>query len=272
MIKIPIIDSHTHINSHNAKEIPTILSRAKLNGITSIIDASVDIASAEFVDKMTKNYPNVFGGIGFHPQNLTQELNKTEIKEMYKLITNNKKILVISEIGLDFQTDSPPREIQYKAFRKQIGIARELNKPIIFHSRFCADETIRILKEERAYEVGGAMHYFQSNNKIASELESMGFKISVGKPLLRIKNLEDVINTTNIKNIIVETDSAPQPFKQNRAKWTEPKDCNLIIDKISQIKNENIENITQNIFDNTFDMLKNGSNWLMKEHLSNGLI
>ena len=128
------------------------------------------------------------------------------------------------------------------------------------------------MKEERAYEVGGAMHYFQSNNKIASELESMGFKISVGKPLLRKEKLEDVINNTNIKNIIVETDSAPQPFKQNRSKWTEPKDCNLIIEKISQIKNENIENITQNIFDNTFNMLEHGSRWLTKEHLSKGFV
>ncbi len=272
MIKIPIIDSHTHINSYNSEEIPKILNRAELNGITSIIDASVDISSAELIDQMTKKYPNVFGGVGFHPQNLTNELNKTEIEQMYNLITSNKKILVISEIGLDFQPDSPPREIQYRSFRKQIGIARELNKPIIFHSRFCAEETIRILKEERAYEVGGAMHYFQSNNKIAAELESMGFKISVGKPLLRLKKLEEVINSTNIKNIIVETDSAPQPFKLNRAKWTEPKDCNLIINKISQIKNENIENITQYMFDNTFDMLKNGSGWLTKEHLSSGVV
>ena len=272
MVKIPIIDSHTHINSYNTKEIPIILNRAKFHGITSIIDASVDIPSAKIINQMTKKYPNVFGGIGFHPQNLTKELNKTEIEQMYKLISSNKKILVISEIGLDFQPNSPSREIQYKAFRKQIGIARELNKPIIFHSRFCADETIRILKEERAYEVGGAMHYFQSNNKIASELESMGFKISVGKPLLRKEKLEDVINNTNIKNIIVETDSAPQPFKQNRSKWTEPKDCNLIIEKISQIKNENIENITQNIFDNTFDMLEHGSRWLTKEHLSKGFV
>ena len=87
-----------------------------------------------------------------------------------------------------------------------------------------------------------------------------------------LKKLEEVINSTNIKNIIVETDSAPQPFKQNRAKWTEPKDCNLIIDKISQIKNENIENITQYIFDNTFDMLKHGSGWLTKEHLLSGVV
>ena len=118
MIKIPIIDSHTHINSYNSEEIPKILNRANINGITSVIDASVDIPSAEFIDQMTKKYPNVFGGIGFHPQNLTQELNKKEIEQMYKLISSNKKILVISEIGLDFQSDSPPREIQYKSFRK----------------------------------------------------------------------------------------------------------------------------------------------------------
>ena len=122
---IPIIDSHTHINSYNTKEIPTILNRTKIHGITSIIDASVDISSAKIINQMTKKYPNVFGGIGFHPQNLTKDLNKTEIEQMYKLISSNKKILVISEIGLDFQPNSPSREIQYKAFRKQIGIARE---------------------------------------------------------------------------------------------------------------------------------------------------
>ena len=83
MIKIPIIDSHTHINSYDSKEIPTIINRAKQNGITSIIDASVDISSAKSIDLMTKKYPNVLGGIGFHPQNLTKELNKSEINQLF---------------------------------------------------------------------------------------------------------------------------------------------------------------------------------------------
>jgi len=261
-MKYSIIDSHTHIYSYTDNELPEILQRAKSLSVNTVIDSAVDIKSAHRIDKLTKIHKNIYGGAGMHPQNLISEINKNEIRSLYELITNNKKFIVVSEIGLDFQETSPDRNIQYSAFRKQIGIARELNKPIIFHSRLAIHETIKILKEERAFEVGGAMHYFQSNNEIAKQIIDLGFKISFGKPLLRNIDLEKVVKNIPLNNIIVETDSAPQPFKKNRAKWTEPKDCKSIIEKIANIKALDECEVQNQIFKNTFKMLKNGSKWL----------
>ena len=262
MKQFPIIDSHTHIYSYQDEELSEVLSRSCDNEVKSVIDSSVDLNSATRINLLSKKHKNIFGGIGLHPQNLTREINAKDISKIYELVTNNKKLIVISEIGLDFQESSPDRMIQYSAFRKQIGIARELNKPIIFHSRHAIKEVLKILKEERAFEIGGAMHYFQSNLEIAKEIIDIGFHISFGKPLLRKPDLEEVLKVIPLNKIIVETDSAPQPFKKNREKWTEPKDCKLIIDKISEIKQIETNKIQKEIFYNTFNMLKNGSKWL----------
>jgi TatD DNase family protein len=266
MNTFPMIDSHTHVYSYSENELKHVMDRAFKYGVSTIIDSSVDIASAQKVDKLSSENKNIFGGIGIHPQNLKATISKKEISEIYNYFSNNKKNIVVSEIGLDFQSNSPDRIIQYDAFRKQIGIARELNKPIIFHSRNSIKETIKILKEERAFEVGGAMHYFQSNLNIANEITHMGFKLSFAKPLLRNINLESVIKNISLEDIIIETDSAPQPFKKNRSNWTEPKDCKLIVDKIARIKGYQKDAIHQKIFFNTFNMLKNGSRWLETSH------
>ena len=99
---------------------------------------------------------------------------------------------MVSEIGLDFMEGMPDRADQYQAFRAQIGMARELRLPIVFHSREAHDATLRVLREERAYEVGGAMHYFQADRDTAQQALDLGFYISLARPLLRLPELQAV--------------------------------------------------------------------------------
>ena len=198
-----LIDCHTHLHDFKETELPEVILRANRAKVAAIITAGTTIESSKKAIKISKSYDHVFPGVGIHPNELKESFSEESVTQILELASLDE-VVMISEIGLDFMENSPDRGIQYTAFRRQIGIARELSLPIVFHCRRAYQETMRVLKEERAFEVGGAMHYFQSGNKIASELESMGFKISVGKPLLRKEKLEDVINNTNKGKKIVE--------------------------------------------------------------------
>ena len=166
-----------------------------------------------------------------------------------RLAVSNEKVLVISEIGLDFMEGAPDRSIQYTAFREQIRLARELGYPIVFHSREAHDEVFRLLREERAYEVGGVMHYFQGDLDTAKRAIDLGFYISLARPLLRFTYLQEVAAAVPIEHIVLETDAAPQPFKAKRENWTEPRHTRVIAERLAQLQDmpiEEVEAVTSN--------------------------
>ncbi len=149
----------------------------------------------------------------------------------------------------------PDRATQYQAFREQIRLARELRLPIVFHSREAHDEVLRVLREERAYEVGGAMHYFQGDMDTAQAAIDLGFYISLAKPLLRLPHLQAVAAELPLDRIVLETDSAPQPFKAKRENWTEPRHLNDIAQKLAQLRGIDAEEIRRITTDNFLKML-----------------
>jgi TatD DNase family protein len=146
----------------------------------------------------------------------------------------------MSEIGLDYMQSMPNRAWQFDAFRQQIRIARELNLPIVFHSRDAHDDCFRVLREEKAYQVGGVMHYFQGSQYDAEQMTDMGFFIS-------------------IECIVIETDAFPQPFKKNRENWTEPRHLRPIIEKIAELKSRDVREVEEVIFNNMKRLLQ--SRW-----------
>ena len=102
---------------------------------------------------------------------------------------------------------------------------------------------LKVLREERAYEVGGAMHYFQADLQTAREAIDLGFYISLAKPLLRQLELQEVAAQLPLDHIVLETDSAPQPFKRNRDRWTEPRNLKDISEKLAQLQRRDVEEI-----------------------------
>ena len=164
-------------------------------------------------------------------------------------------MIVISEIGLDFLDNMPDRAMQYQAFREQIRLARDLRLPIVFHSREAHVEVLRVLREERAYEVGGAMHYFQGDMDTARAAIDLGFHISLAKPLLRLPHLQAVAAELPLEHVVLETDSAPQPFKAKRENWTEPRHLQEIADKLAELRGIDADEVRQMTTGNFFNML-----------------
>ena len=163
---------------------------------------------------------------------------------------------MVSEIGLDFMEGMPDRADQYQAFRAQIGMARDLRLPIVFHSREAHEATLKVLWEERAYEVGGAMHYFQADRDTARRALDLGFHISLAKPLLRTAGAAGRgVPRCRCKGIVLETDAAPQPFKAKRSMWTEPRHVRDVAAKLAELHETTPQHVERATTANLFAML-----------------
>lgn len=240
-----LTDCHTHLDHFPLSEIPELLQRARDTGVGLIISAGTTLDSSKTCVELADSHPMLYAGVGIHPMDLAGPIDDSTYTALGDLAAVNPKVVCISEIGLDFLPTSPDRQIQFQAFRRQIGLARELNKPVVVHSRDSHPDLLRILHKEKVKDVGGIMHYFQGSEKVANEAIDLGFFISLAKPLLRLPELQDLARSLPLNRIVLETDSAPQPWKKYRRNWTEPSHVRQVAEKLAQIKELAVEEVIQ---------------------------
>ena len=234
---LTLIDSHTHIDQHDAEELSGILGRARAVGVGAIIAAGVTVASSERCVQLSQEHEGtVWAGVGVHPMDITGPLSDVDISRLQEL-ASQPGVVCISEVGLDWMDGRPDRAVQEQAFRAQLRLAVELSLPVIFHNRDAGLEPLRILKEEVGGRVPAVAHYFQGPRDYALACLDQGVYLSLAKPLLRLPELQEIIaRDTPLERIVLETDSYPQPFKRNRDRWTEPRDLPLIAQKVAELK------------------------------------
>ena len=252
-------DCHTHLDQYPSDEMPEILGRAEEAGVGFIICAGTTVASSAHCVQMAQAYTPLYAGVGIHPMEAHRLVDEEVYSRLKGLAQDNPKVVCISEIGLDFLPNSPDHETQDQAFREQIRLARELNLPIIFHSRDSHPEVLKTLREEGAGEVGGAMHYFQGDVTTARQAIDCGFFISLARPLLRLPELQETAKAIPLENIVLETDAAPQPFKKYRTNWTEPRHTQAVAQQLAQLKGITVEEVAQATSRNLSAMLGLGN-------------
>ncbi len=239
------IDSHVHLDSFTDSEVGEILDRARDVGVQVVISAGTTIPSTERSLALSAKYNGFFSGVGIHPMDIREPFTDQTYETLRDLALSTEKVLVMSEVGLDFMDGAPDRAIQYPAFREQIRLARELGLPVVFHSRESHDEAFRVLREERAYEVGGIMHYFQGDFQTAQKVMDLGFYISLARPLLRLTYLQEAAVKVPLESIVLETDAAPQPFKSKRENWTEPRHVATVAQTLAELKGIDVEEVEE---------------------------
>ena len=249
-------DSHTHLDEYLTAEIPEIVERAEGVHVGLMVCAGTSIASSSACIELSRGYDMLFAGVGIHPMQVEGPVDEGVYRTLRDLSVNNPKVVCISEIGLDYLPQSPDRGLQCQAFREQIRLARELRLPIIFHSRESHPEVLRTLREEKGYEAGGVMHYFQADEATAREAMDCGFFISLARPLLRLPELQEVAKTLPLASIVLETDAAPQPFKKYRRNWTEPRHVLDVAEKLAELKGITLEEVAQVTTGNLTRLLK----------------
>ena len=246
-----IVDTHTHLDSFSDAEVSSILARARRVGVGAVISAGTTENTSRRAVELTSAFPDMFAGVGVHPMDLEGPIDDPAYARLHDMASSTGRVVVVSEIGLDFMEGMPDRAVQYQAFRRQIELARDLRLPIVFHSREAHAETLRVLREERAYEVGGTMHYFQADARTAEEAIDLGFLISLARPLLRLPHLQEVAASLPLEHVVLETDAAPQPFKARRENWTEPRHLRDVAQKLADLQGRDVREIeeatTQNV-------------------------
>ena len=259
-----LIDCHVHLDPFSNEEVAEVLERARRVGVRFVISAGTTLESSRRSVELAGMFPDLFSGVGVHPMNIREPIDEGAYMQLRDLALSTEKVLVISEVGLDFMEGAPDRALQYQAFRAQVRLARELGLPIVFHSRESHSEVFRLLREERAYEVGGVMHYFQADERTAKEAIDLGFYISLARPLLRLPHLQKVAALLPLENIVLETDAAPQPFKAKRENWTEPRHLRTIVEILSELQHKPVEEVEEAVAANVQRLL--GRGWPVVGH------
>ncbi|MCK5513356.1 MAG: TatD family hydrolase [Deltaproteobacteria bacterium] len=239
-----LIDSHAHLEmpefNHDRKDV---IQRAHDSGIDYIITIGIDIKSCKQAIALAEGNESIYTVLGIHPHN-AKDIDESTYPLLRKL-TQHDKVCALGEIGLDFFRNLSPPEIQIKRFRELIALARELRLPIVVHDRNAHQETLDILKEEKAFEVGGVIHCFSGDYEMASKCLNMGFYISIPGTITfkNARSLQELVRSIPLDRILLETDSpflAPMPF---RGKRNEPSYVRYVADKIAKLKKLDFEEV-----------------------------
>ncbi len=240
------IDTHTHIDQHDADEWADIVARAREAGVDGIIAAGTTIESSERCIGLAEQFPGtVWAGAGVHPMDITGPLSDSEIERLREL-ASHERVICISETGLDWEPGRPDRGAQEQAFRAQLRLAVELNLPVIFHNREAGMEPLRIIREEVGDRVPAVAHYFQGPLAYAFACMDQGIYLSLAKPLLRLPELQEIVEKhAPLESMVLETDSYPQPYKKKRENWTEPRDVPMVAAKVAELKGIPVEEVAE---------------------------
>ena len=220
------VDSHCHIDGEAFDDDrDEIVRRAKDAGVKAMLNVGTgnphtgEIAKAA---RVAEQYENVFASVGVHPHDARLYDDKAE-NHLIDLVKSSEKVIAWGEIGLDFYHDHSPRDVQTEVFRRQIRAARELDLPIIIHSRDANDETVGILREECSDENfrGGIMHCFGGTAEMAENLMEIGFLISFAGNVTfkKAENLREAARVVPLEKLLIETDCpflTPIPFRGKR--------------------------------------------------------
>lgn len=237
-----IFDTHAHLDFDDFQpDFDQILARAKEAGVAGIISigSSSGFESAPKAIALAEKYPNIWASAGIHPHAAATEF-KPEILREYAL---HPKVVAIGEAGLDFFRDWSPKADQYRWFRAQIELAKELKKPIIIHARSAAEECLQVLKELNAQDVGGVFHCYSEDDEFAKRLRDINFLVSFPGSITFKKNdgVRSIIKKIPLEQIMIETDApymAPEPYRGKRCESAFVLEVAKTIAKIKEISLE----------------------------------
>ncbi len=239
-----IFDTHAHYDDEQFDiDRESLLGSMKDAGIGTVVNIGANLESSLKSLELSKKYDFVYAAVGVHPSD-SDELNDENIEKL-RNISLDEKCVAIGEIGLDYYWPVPEHDIQKKWFRRQLNLAREVKKPVVIHSRDAAQDTIEILKDENAGEIGGVVHCFSYSKEIAGVCLDMGFFIGIGG-VVTFKNgkkLKEVALNTPLDRILLETDCpylAPEP---NRGKRNSSLNLPYVVKALSEIKGVSEEEI-----------------------------
>lgn len=250
-------DSHAHIDGPEFDaDRDEVIERAHTAGVTTILNVGTgDPHSGAFeraID-LGRQHPSVYTAIGTHPHDARHYDDAAELKTK-QLIQTGERVVAWGEIGLDFHYDNSPRDVQMQIFRRQLRAARELNLPVIIHTREAETETIEILQSEYAgAERKGVFHCFSGSRELALRALELGFMISFSGIVTfrKAEPLRRIAREVPLDRVLIETDCpylAPIPYRGKRNEPAYVIEVARVLAQLHGLETEEIARLTTENF------------------------
>ena len=238
-----LFDTHAHMDDRSFDEDrEQLLASLPGQGLQLLMNPGCSLESSRNAVKLANTYDYIYAAVGSHPD-VADEVNEAVIEEYRTLCRENSKVKAIGEIGLDYHYEDIPREIQLKAFRAQMELAKELNLPVIVHEREAHEDGMAVVREFP--EVTGVFHCYSGSAEMARLLVDKGWYIGF-TGVLTFKNARkavEVASSIPLERIVLETDCpymAPEPF---RGKRNDPGKIYRMAEKLAEIRGLSVEQI-----------------------------
>ena len=232
-----IFDTHAHYDDEAFDaDREELLKSLPEQGIEAAVNVGASLSSCRTTLDLIEKWPFLYGAVGVHP-NETAELTEKDM-DWLKTVSAGKKVVAIGEIGLDYYWDEPERELQKKWFVRQLELSKEVDLPVIIHSRDAAKDTLDIMKAEHNGSTGGVIHCFSYGVEIAREYLDMGYYLGIGGVLTfnNAKKLKEVALYAPLSQLVLETDCpylAPVP---NRGKRNSSLNLPYVVETLAKLK------------------------------------
>jgi len=240
-----LVDSHCHLDFPElASQLDSVLARMRENAVTHALCISVKLEDFPQVRALAERHPQLYATVGVHPD--YDSVTEVTADNLVSL-ADHPRVVGIGETGLDYYRLTGDLEWQRERFRCHIRAARKCGKPLVVHTRSAAEDTLRIMREERAGEVCGVMHCFTESWGVASAAMDLGFYISFSG-IVTFKNaqaLKEVARKVPLERMLVETDSpflAPAPF---RGKVNQPGYVKHVAEEIARLHGVPFEEVAR---------------------------
>lgn len=246
-----LFDTHTHMDAPEFEEDrDAAMARAVEAGVSRLVNIGFNRETIPTTLALAEKYDFVYAAIGWHPVDAI-DMQDGDL-EWIESLCSHEKVVAIGEIGLDYHWDKSPKDVQHRVLREQIALAKRVKLPIVIHNREAHEDTIRILKEENALEVGGIMHAFSGSWETAKICLDMGFHLSFGGPVTfkNAKQPKEVLEKTPMDRLLIETDApylTPHPY---RGKRNETAYVRLVAEMAAQLKGVSLEEIAEQTMKN----------------------
>jgi len=248
------VDSHCHLDFPElAQNLPDILARMEQNQVSHALVVSVNLPQWPGLMELVAPHPHLYASVGVHPDyEDTQEPTVDGLVELARA----PKVVAIGETGLDYFRLSEPLEWQRERFRTHIRASRKSGLPLIIHTRSASEDTLRIMREEGAGEIGGVMHCFTESWEVAKAAMDMNFYISLSGIVTfkKAADLQDLATRLPLDRLLIETDSpylAPVPY---RGKANDPSKVIHVAEKIADLRGIAVAEVARCSTDNFFNL------------------
>ena len=241
-----LIDSHCHLTYEPmVSDINNVIELCYKHSVSKILTIGTTLNTSKKSIEIANDHKNIYCTVGLHPNEIVNEYNN--FTSIEKLAHSSKKIIGIGETGLDFHYGKENCLMQIEMFEKHINLAKNLDKPVVVHTRSADEETLSILKNYSNININFIIHCFTGSVKFCEKLLNLGCYISFSG-IITFKNTEEIIQSLKIvplDKLLIETDSpylSPVPF---RGKKNMPSNVKIVAEKVSSVKNIPFEDIAK---------------------------